>query len=180
MGLLKAKGWNEAWIVTDAFHLPRTLVLFRSFGIRVPPSCSERTKKGTMRSHWIYLWLREVCALPWSLLQVLAIRLGIHRSGCGLHNTIRGAFLCFWCVFSQYDFERVGLWPQALRDINQVSFRTILFIDFTKLFPTFDFLSEIYAVLFFLSLPRLIMVISYIPPDAVSQAHIWVKFHKGT
>jgi uncharacterized SAM-binding protein YcdF (DUF218 family) len=77
--LLKANGWNEAWIVTDAFHLPRTLLLFSCFGIRGRPSCPDRTGKGTVRSHWIYLWLREVCALPWALLQVLAIHIGVRK-----------------------------------------------------------------------------------------------------
>jgi uncharacterized SAM-binding protein YcdF (DUF218 family) len=77
--LLKASGWSEAWIVTDVFHLPRTLLLFRCFGIRGRPSCPDRTGKGTSRFHWIYLWLREIVAIPWALLQVIAIHLGVRK-----------------------------------------------------------------------------------------------------
>ena len=77
--LLKASGWNEAWIVTDAFHLLRTLLLFRYFGIRGRISRSDQIRKGTRWYHWIYLWLREVGALPWALFQVVAIHFRVRK-----------------------------------------------------------------------------------------------------
>lgn len=77
--LLHSAGWTEAWVVTDLFHMPRSLLLFRCLGIRARASSPDRSGKGTKRSRWLYLWLREIAALPWSLLRVVAIRLGIRR-----------------------------------------------------------------------------------------------------
>jgi uncharacterized SAM-binding protein YcdF (DUF218 family) len=75
--LLRAEGWTEAWVVTDFFHMPRSLLLFRCVGIRAWPSWPDRSGAGTTGSRWAYRWLREVAALPWSLLRIVAIRLGI-------------------------------------------------------------------------------------------------------
>lgn len=85
--IIKNQGWQSAWIVSDRYHLIRSVVLFRKMGILAKGSAPDRHGTGTSRAHWYYLHARELLALPWSLLKVTLIKpakrgtLGEQRNG---------------------------------------------------------------------------------------------------
>ena len=71
--LLTARGLRSVLLVSDRVHLPRAALLFRLAGLRIAgraavPARSLRRQAGAM--------LREIVALPWSLL-----RAGVTSSG---------------------------------------------------------------------------------------------------
>ena len=76
--LLNARGLGSVLLVSDRVHLPRAALLFRLAGLRVVgqaamPAPSLRRAAGTI--------LREVVALPWSLLRAALHRLGYGEPG---------------------------------------------------------------------------------------------------
>ena len=68
--LLRSRGFGSVVLVSDQVHLPRASVLFRLAGLRV-------TRRAAVRStsvKWsVVAALREIVALPWSL--ICALRL---------------------------------------------------------------------------------------------------------
>jgi uncharacterized SAM-binding protein YcdF (DUF218 family) len=71
--LLSARGLSSVLLVSDRIHLPRATLLFRLAGLRVAgraavPARSLRRAAGAA--------LREILALPWSLLRAGSRRLG--------------------------------------------------------------------------------------------------------
>src|SRR5207248_10665885 len=71
--LLSARGLRSVLLVSDRVHLPRAALLFRLAGLRIAgraavPVHSLRRQAGAI--------LREIAALPWSLL-----RAGVTSSG---------------------------------------------------------------------------------------------------
>jgi len=68
--LIQSAGWQRALVVTDRYHLPRTLSLFYCFGIRARGS-APAAASGERYGSWMIL--RELLAVPWNLLR-LALR----------------------------------------------------------------------------------------------------------
>ena len=71
--LLSARGLDSVLLVSDRVHLPRAALLFRLAGLRVAgraavPVRSLKRQAGAT--------LREIAALPWSLLRAVSSRLG--------------------------------------------------------------------------------------------------------
>lgn len=65
--LLHANGWSRPVVVTDSFHLPRAWYIFRRFGLRVRMAAvwPERVSRD-----WCLAHLREMAALPWTVMRV--------------------------------------------------------------------------------------------------------------
>ena len=73
--IIKKNNWKTALIVTDKYHLFRSLMLFRQFGIRVEGSATDGSRIEMGRSRWWHMIFRELCAIPWNIIRTL-----IHRS----------------------------------------------------------------------------------------------------
>lgn len=69
--IMRQHGWSSAIVVSDPYHLFRTMVTFRAFGIRATGSAAEGGKQSNRLWKWGYYYLREAVALPWYLLLVL-------------------------------------------------------------------------------------------------------------
>ena len=67
--IIAAHGWRRVVLVTDRYHLPRTLLAFRSHGVEAHGSAPIDGRGGTARWRWAAMYLRELAALPWYLLQ---------------------------------------------------------------------------------------------------------------
>lgn len=61
--LLRQRGWTRALVVTDGYHLPRTLLAFWSCGLRVAGSAVPGRPARWRRRGVLYL--REALALLW-------------------------------------------------------------------------------------------------------------------
>ncbi len=69
--LMRSRGWSRALIVTDDFHLPRSLMIFRWLGFAVKGSAPAVSADGPGWLNRAYYWLRELVALPWTALRLL-------------------------------------------------------------------------------------------------------------
>jgi len=63
--IIAARGWRRLAVVTDSYHLPRALYVFRRLGLVAVPVAAGRPGGRC----WP-LWLREAAALPWTVLRV--------------------------------------------------------------------------------------------------------------
>ena len=77
--IMRRHGWSTAIVVSDPYHLLRTVVAFRAFGIRATGSATEGGRQRNPLWKWLYYYVREVVALPWYLLLVLVEKLK-HKS----------------------------------------------------------------------------------------------------
>ncbi len=68
--MLQTRGWLTALVVTDRYHLPRTLWTFRRLGIAAAGSAVEdrRLSPRWWRRWWSYV--RECLALVWYLMKI--------------------------------------------------------------------------------------------------------------
>ena len=73
--LMSEHGYSSALIVSDRFHLPRTLLVFRCLGIRVEGAGVAAWLPGPLRAWWRYP-IYEACAFIWYAAMILA---GRHR-----------------------------------------------------------------------------------------------------
>jgi uncharacterized SAM-binding protein YcdF (DUF218 family) len=64
--IMSARGWQDAILVSDDFHLFRAMILFRAHHTRVWPSPAQATTEGglTLREESLAV-LREIAALGW-------------------------------------------------------------------------------------------------------------------
>ncbi len=69
--IMRSRGWSSAWAVSDRYHLRRCVYLLRQFGIAATGSAPDDAPVAIGRR------LRELLALPWNALRVLALRLGL-------------------------------------------------------------------------------------------------------
>ncbi|HHP7234453.1 MAG TPA: YdcF family protein [Desulfobacterales bacterium] len=69
--IIRSAGWRQAWIVTDRYHLPRSLFLFQCFGIRAQGSAPAVSATASGGWHWRWMILRECLAVPWNLLRLV-------------------------------------------------------------------------------------------------------------
>ena len=63
--IMKARDWSTAVVVSDPYHLPRALILFRFAGISAITSGPARGRGGTALRRWIYMHIREAVALTY-------------------------------------------------------------------------------------------------------------------
>ena len=73
--IMRRHGWSTAIVVSDPYHLFRTVITFRAFGIRATGSAAEGGRQRNPLWIWLYYYLREAVALPWYLLLVLVEKL---------------------------------------------------------------------------------------------------------
>jgi uncharacterized SAM-binding protein YcdF (DUF218 family) len=60
--IIAARGWTRVLIVTDRYHLARSLMAFRHFGVVAHGSAPADDTAGWT---WLFLHLRELVAIPW-------------------------------------------------------------------------------------------------------------------
>jgi len=75
-GLIRSHGWRDVILVTDPWHLPRTRIAFRAFGIRARGCPICRGHAGTSWRLVLQQGLHELIGLPVYLLRagLLALR----------------------------------------------------------------------------------------------------------
>ena len=61
---------RTAIVVTDRYHLLRTVLAFRSYGVHAIGSAPAVGRGGTPAWRWWYLHLREILAVPWYMLLI--------------------------------------------------------------------------------------------------------------
>ena len=83
--LLRQHGWSSALIVTDRYHLPRALLVFRSLGIRALGSAPTGSRYSRRLWKECYYRLREILAFAWYA--VLSLGLRLRRLGRGTAPT---------------------------------------------------------------------------------------------
>lgn len=71
--IMTRNGWTTAFLVSDAFHLPRSYLAFRSAGVRVRVHAASRPWHGPYPRWWQFL-AYEACAIPWYVFQILVGR----------------------------------------------------------------------------------------------------------
>ena len=64
--IIQQNGWSRVLVVTDGYHLFRSLLVFRACGVEAVGSAPKAPYTG----RWCYLCLREVVAVPWYLLRL--------------------------------------------------------------------------------------------------------------
>jgi uncharacterized SAM-binding protein YcdF (DUF218 family) len=77
--IVAERGWRRLAVVTDAYHLPRALYVFRRCGLAV--AGSPAFPAGWPRREWWLACLREAGALPWTVLRVERGRLAERAPG---------------------------------------------------------------------------------------------------
>jgi uncharacterized SAM-binding protein YcdF (DUF218 family) len=76
--LLSARGLRSVLLVSDRVHLPRAVLLFRLAGLRVAGRAAVPARSPRRAADAA---LREILALPWSLLRAGSRRLGYGEAG---------------------------------------------------------------------------------------------------
>ncbi len=71
--LMSEQAFSSALIVSDRFHLPRALLVFRCLGIRAKGAGVAAWLPGPLRTQWRYP-LYEACAFIWYVAMILARR----------------------------------------------------------------------------------------------------------
>lgn len=71
-GILREKGWTTALIVSDPYHILRSVFLFRRFGVRAVGSATRVGPAELGRSKFAFWHVREFLALLWSAVRVYA------------------------------------------------------------------------------------------------------------
>jgi uncharacterized SAM-binding protein YcdF (DUF218 family) len=66
--IIRRHGWTRLLLVTDACHIPRSLYVFRRFGLTVGPAPAMPIERAG--PEWWLAWLRELAALPWTVIRV--------------------------------------------------------------------------------------------------------------
>ncbi len=72
--IMRVSQWESALIVSDSFHIPRSVFIFRCFGIRADGNGTKegRSALGTVR--WWFWHVRELIALLWYGIRCLSVR----------------------------------------------------------------------------------------------------------
>lgn len=80
--IMAERGWRDALVVTDALHLPHSLLSFRVVGIRARGRSAGRPWRGPFPSLWRFV-AYELAALPWYVAQ---LTVGRHRGRDGMRG----------------------------------------------------------------------------------------------
>ena len=86
--ILRQRGWSRVLVVTDRYHLPRTLFAFWSCGLHAVGSAAPGKPSRRLRRRWYY-YLREGLALPWYLVRAVPILLRRRRQAGGPQRMAR-------------------------------------------------------------------------------------------
>ena len=86
--ILRQRGWSRVLVVTDRYHLPRTLFAFWSCGLHAVGSAAPGKPSRRLRRRWYY-YLREGLALPWYLVRAVPILLRHRGQAGGPQSTAR-------------------------------------------------------------------------------------------
>ena len=68
--IMRLHNWTTAIVVTDAYHIPRTVFLFRCLGITALGNPTPGGRQANPPLRWIGYYLRECVAFPWYCLLV--------------------------------------------------------------------------------------------------------------
>lgn len=72
--IMRSNHWNSAMVVSDSYHLFRSTLLFRLLGMKAIGCEAKGGKEANSTLKWWYYYLREVIALPWTLIVALLKR----------------------------------------------------------------------------------------------------------
>lgn len=75
--IMRSKGFKDAIIVTDSYHILRCIISFRLLGIRCIGYGAHNKKGETPYIKWFYYHLREIVAVPWYVVRCLAYLLSL-------------------------------------------------------------------------------------------------------
>lgn len=70
ISIMRRQKWNSALVVSDPYHLPRSVFLFRCLGIRASGSGAKGGRGSNTLLKWWYYHLREVLAFAWYVLLI--------------------------------------------------------------------------------------------------------------
>ena len=73
--IMRKNNWLNAIIVSDPYHLFRSVFVFRCFGINAVGSGAQGGREANPLWKWWYYHLRELIALPWYTILVLTTKL---------------------------------------------------------------------------------------------------------
>jgi len=73
--IIREKGWSTAFVVSDRYHLFRSVSLFRRLGIQAYGSAPAEGKPHARFWRLRYTVLREWIAFPWSLIRLYVRRI---------------------------------------------------------------------------------------------------------
>ena len=73
--LMRDKNLTTAIVVSDSYHLPRSVMTFRSFGIEATGSSTSDAKNDYPYWKWVYFHLREFVALLWYIVLIVSTKL---------------------------------------------------------------------------------------------------------
>ena len=86
--MLRQRGWSRVLVVTDRYHLTRTLFAFRSCGLHAVGSAAPGKPARRLRQRWYY-YLREGLALLWYLGRAVPVLLRRRGQTVGRGTTAR-------------------------------------------------------------------------------------------
>lgn len=69
--IMTQQGMRTAVVVTDGFHMPRALLIFRWLGIEATGSAPARARRQAPSASLMAHSLREIIAAPWTVLRLL-------------------------------------------------------------------------------------------------------------
>lgn len=72
--ILNARGWRTALIVSDTYHLPRAVTLFRALGVDAHGSGVRGWRRANSPARQTAIILREILALLWYAVRIAADR----------------------------------------------------------------------------------------------------------
>jgi uncharacterized SAM-binding protein YcdF (DUF218 family) len=67
--IITARGWTRVLVVTDRYHLARSLMAFRHFGV-IARGSAPPDRGDTAEWRWLLLHLRELVAIPWYMVRL--------------------------------------------------------------------------------------------------------------
>jgi len=70
--IMNNNNWVKLIVVSDSYHLIRSVLLFNAFGKYAKGIKSDHGKGDTKLWKWIFYHLREVVALPWYAIKIAA------------------------------------------------------------------------------------------------------------
>jgi len=73
--IIREKGWSTAFVVSDRYHLFRSVSLFRRLGIQAYGSAPAEEKSHSIPRKLRYAIVREWIAFPWSLIRLYVRRI---------------------------------------------------------------------------------------------------------
>ena len=69
--IMRDRSWSKAIIVSDSYHVFRSVFLFRLLGVKAVGSSAPGGRESNPIWKWAYYYLREIAAIPWYLILVL-------------------------------------------------------------------------------------------------------------